>query len=106
MIARTKDALRRLQSAPEDFIVVFTHGRIMQTMRFLLERPALSEKELMAVIPGYCARMEIENCSVIQASADRLGVRLHENDRGIFEAGFTRKSPPIKKIPRLSPGNH
>lgn len=88
MVGRIQAALQKLQAAPEEFIAVFAHGRIMHTLRFLLERPAFSVKEIMQVIPDYVLRAEIENCEIIRLTADKHRVRMHPEDKEVFEKGF------------------
>ncbi|MBI3440840.1 MAG: histidine phosphatase family protein [Proteobacteria bacterium] len=89
MLSRIRTGLNRLQSAPESFIAVFAHGRIMHTLRFLLECPQLSPRELMAALRVYVAHNEIDNGAIIRITADARNVRLYDPDKKIFQAGFS-----------------
>lgn len=88
--SRIKTSFQKLQQAPENFIVVFTHGRIMQIMRFLIERSFMSNKEMMAAIPDYYQRQDVANCEILRATANEKGIFLFEEEKAVFESGFKK----------------
>ena len=104
MSERIETALARLQQAPQDFVAVFAHGWIMQTLRFLLARPAFTAQERMQGVAEYIyeERSPIANGQIVRLSATPGGIILSEKDRAIFEAGFDL---PTKKQRSSAIGN-
>ena len=64
----------------EQFIVVFAHGYIIQTVRLMLGKAGLSLPALMKSVPYYTEHSMVENCSVTRVEMDAAGMRVHEED--------------------------
>lgn len=93
LLERMKDNLVKLHTAPENFIIIFTHGHIMHTLRVILEFPDLNPQEMMGAIRDNYHRAGIDNCATIKTIADQNGLRLQEQNNSPLSIA----SPPPKK---------
>jgi hypothetical protein len=98
LLERMKDSLSKLHAAPENFIIIFTHGHIMHTLRVMLEFPELSPYEMMGAIRENYRQAEIPNCAAIKTIADQNGLRLQEQDKNTVSI-----TPPLPKKAALPP---
>jgi broad specificity phosphatase PhoE len=110
-VQRIRLSLQSLKETPGDFKVVFTHGRILQTLHAMLAFPDLDMKQLMRLSSEMTLRDSIENCAVFKTRLDGNGVlHLADEDRAFvarmraeIEAAPSQARGPIQKnaAPRL-----
>lgn len=91
MTGRVRTALEKLQQRDESFIVIFSHGYIIQTVRLMLSHPDLQEKELMRLLAHSTRTSHIDNCAITRAVRRAETLRLHAEDlknmdEGLFSA--------------------
>lgn len=87
-VGRIKTGFAKLQARPEEFVVVFAHGFILQTMRLLLTQPGLSLKEHLHLLPHYTANSPIDNCTIIRTFADAHGVHIQADDLKALDSNW------------------
>ncbi|MDD9900158.1 MAG: histidine phosphatase family protein [Alphaproteobacteria bacterium] len=85
-VERIRDSLEKLQERPEKKIAVFAHGRVMQTLHFMLEKPDATVDEVLEAMAT--RRPTIQNCDVMRLTADEQGVRYHPEPAPPFRGRF------------------
>ena len=84
LLRRLKKALADLEKRQEKFSVIFTHGRIMQVMRFLLTHREEEMARLMPMIGLYSRTFLQANCGILRLKRAPHGVVLHDEDEAHF----------------------
>lgn len=65
MLLRVRALRKRLVAHPADFIVVFTHGQIMQSLRLLTLHPDMDDRLLMARFLAFDRQEPVHNGQVL-----------------------------------------
>jgi broad specificity phosphatase PhoE len=90
LLARLQKAQADLCARDERFTVIFTHGRIMQAMRFLLTHGEAEMPKLMPLLGRYSRTFLQENCGVLRLQRRDGRLMLHEEEEAQFRANLAR----------------